>query len=164
MNTIAKKLEAQFDVSFRMLLSLIEVCPDALWHERVGGFRFWQQVLHALCGAAYWLRLDSATFSEPFPERRLFPELDCESEGSVSKQEMRDYAATVAARAGRFFASLDSAAGPETPSHANAELSTFDVATGQIRHLMYHVGHCDALLRERGIACAPWLEVGALAS
>ncbi len=126
MNTLAKKLEAQFDVSLKMLLALIESCPDELWRGKAGGFYFWQQILHVLCGSAFWLRLEGD-------------------------------AATVAVRAGRFFAAAAAAAMPgtglEAPSPAYPGLSRLDVIEGQIRHLMYHVGHCDALLRDRAFAC-----------
>jgi len=162
-NSIVERLGGQFDISFKMLAALIDACPDSLWNEKAGGFYFWQQILHALCGSAFWLRLEGEGFAEPFSERRLFPELDGEPEGRVTKVEMRELADAVASQAQRFFAALPRAS-LDGPSPAFAGLSRLDVIEGQIRHLMYHVGHCDAALRDRGYACAPWLEFGAPAS
>jgi hypothetical protein len=159
MNTLISRLEEQFEASFAMLVAEIEACPDSLWYEMAAGFPFWQQVVHALSGTDHWFGLDDADAERDFAGRRLFPELDGEPEGNMSKGEMREYAETVAAKARRFFAGLEA----EALSRAGAEesqLSKLDIVCTQIRHLMYHAGHCDAALRDRGLRSVEWKEIG----
>ena len=159
MDGITGLIKAQFEVSFAMLADEIEACPDSLWLEKAGGFPIWQQILHALHGAAYWLRPGSEEFPEPFPGRKLYPELDGEAEGSVSKEELLSFAREVESRARRFFSLLRDEE-LQRPSWIEPSARTFDLIAGQLRHLMYHAGHCDSALRERGIATPPWREVG----
>jgi hypothetical protein len=159
MNEITGLLKLQFEASFGMLADEIEACPDSLWLEKAGGFPFWQQILHALHGAAYWLRPEGEEFSEPFPWRKLYPEFDGEAEGPASKEELLSFAREVESRARRLFFLLRDEELPR-PSWIEPSMSVFDVVAGQLRHLMYHAGHCDSILRERELATPPWREVG----
>ncbi len=140
-----------------MLMSEIEACPDELWTAKVGGFVFFQQVLHALTGLRFWARPEDLGFDEPFSERRLYPELDGIPEGSVSKEELRAYGASVAEQVESLFEGK-SDEWLFAPCHIDKKVTNFDVIQGQIRHVQYHAGHCDAALRERGIATPDWLE------
>lgn len=152
-----KRLERELGLSVDMLANEIEACPDSLWGERAGGFRFFQQILHALCGLEFWTRTAPAEFKEPFSDRALYPELDGEPEGSATKAELRDYAARVRAQALALVRGQDDA-WLASPSALHGGVSNLDIIVGQIRHLMYHAGHCDAALRERGIRPPEWLE------
>jgi hypothetical protein len=157
MKTATGALEAQFGHSIEMIALEIEACPEELWGRKAGGFPFWQQLLHALCGSLFWLRPSGDGFEEPYPGRRLFPELDGIPEGEVSKAEMRELAESVRSRAARFFAESDDL-GLHQPCPAYPGISRLEAICGQLRHLMYHAGACDAALRERGFAAVDYLE------
>ncbi len=157
MSPIASRLKLHLDLSLRMLMNEIEACPDDLWAAKAGGFPFFQQVLHALTGLHYWARPEGLGFEEPFAERKLYLELDGVPEGAASKEELRAYGASVARQAESFFEGKDDE-WLFSPCHINPKINNFDVVQGQIRHLQYHAGHCDAVLRERGLAAPDWLE------
>lgn len=157
MNRTVFRLKLHLDLSLRMLMNEIDACPDDLWGEKAGGFPFFQQVLHALTGLRYWARSEGFGFEEPFAERKLYPELDGVPEGLASKEELRSFGASVARQVESFLEGEDDE-WLFSPCSIHPKLTNFDVIQGQIRHLQYHSGHCDAALRERGIAAPDWLE------
>ncbi len=157
-NGLLRIVETQLDLSLRMVEGEIEACPDALWNEKAGGFVFWQQILHALTGTLYWTREEGTLFEEPFKDREVFPELEAPPKGSVAKEELRDLAGRVRSQVGRLLAGRDDS-WLAAPCGAYGGITNADALLGQVRHLMYHAGHCDSALRERGEAATEWLEV-----
>ena len=72
MNEIVKMLKVQYDDSYKMLKSIVEICPDELWRADNNGLPVWNNVVHALIGSDFWLRLDyKADFGSSFclPEK-----------------------------------------------------------------------------------------------
>jgi len=45
------------------------------------------------------------------------------------------------------------------PSDIYIKISNMDVILMQIRHLQYHVGHCNSILRERGAEAVDWIDL-----
>lgn len=150
-------MKAQLDLSFRMIESGIESCPEGLWNAKAGGFVYWQQILHCLAGLLYWMRGEGAEFEEPFKEREAYPELEKDPVGSVSKSEMRELAERARETIAAFFAGKDDG-WLLLPSPIYGKITNADTAFGQIRHVMYHVGHCDSARRERGLEAVAWEE------
>jgi hypothetical protein len=140
-----------------MLENLIEECPDEVWNIKAGGFVFWQQILHTLTGTNFWMRQLGDNFTEPFSERKVYPELDNEPIGNVTKEEVLEYKEQVKNLCTLFFENKDDAWILEN-SHIYDKISNMDVALGQIRHIQYHIGHCDSILRERGLRAAEWID------
>ncbi len=150
-------MRKQLELSLGMIEGEIEACPDTLWNEKAGGFVFWQQILHALTGTLYWTRTSPGGFTEPFCDREVYPELDGDPVGRVTKEEMLGLAGETRKAVEAFLAGKDDA-WLLAPNAIYAKISNADVAIGQIRHLMYHAGHCDSALRERGNSATEWLE------
>lgn len=60
------ELKAQFRATAKMLTTVMEKCPDELWHEKFGQFCFYEECFHALC------YLDLLTQEwKPFSEERF---------------------------------------------------------------------------------------------
>jgi hypothetical protein len=154
---LTTSLKRDLELAFEMVTSQIDVCPDSLWTEKAGGFCFWQQILHALTGALYWTHDPAQGFEEPYKEKNLFIELDGEPEGSVTKDELREVARKARAQIAALFAGRDDS-WLSQPSLLYDKVSNADIVLGQIRHLMYHSGHCDSALRDRNLSASPWLE------
>lgn len=157
MDSLIKTAKTQFFLSFAMLENLIEQCPDEVWDIKAGGFVFWQQLLHALTGTDFWMRQPEGGFSEPFSDRKVYPELDHVPEGRITKDEMIELKNTVKTLCEGFFEGRDDGWITQ-PSWIYDKISNLDVVFGQIRHIQYHVGHCDGILRERGLAAGEWLD------
>jgi hypothetical protein len=144
-------------VSLTMLDRQIEICPDEIWGLAAGGFQFWQQVFHALTGAMFWTRPHGREFVEPHDDRKLFPELDGEPEGALSRSELSELSTEVRAQIATLLADRTDA-WLKQPSWIYDKVLNFDVLVGQIRHLQYHVGHCNSILRENDAPAAEWLD------
>ena len=61
MNEIVKMLKVQYCDSYKMLKSVVGICPDELWKAYNNGLPVWNNVVHALIGSDFWLRLDYET-------------------------------------------------------------------------------------------------------
>ena len=157
MNSIIKTCRTQFFVSFLILEKLIEQCLEDIWNIKAGGFVFWQQILHALTGANFWMRQLDSTFSEPFADRKVYPELDHDPEGKITRDEMVKYKDAVKILCESFFEGKDDAWLVE-PSVLYDKISNLDIVFMLIRHTQYHVGHCDSILRERGLRAVEWVD------
>ncbi len=157
MNSIIKTNKTQFFLSFSMLENLIEECPDKVWNIKAGGFVFWQQILHTLTGTNFWMRQTESNFTEPFSERKVYPELDNEPIGNVTREEMLEYKELVKNLCIKFFEKKDDVWLLEY-SHIYDKISNMDVVIGQIRHIQYHIGHCNSILRERGLKAVDWID------
>lgn len=88
MNNLIRTIKTQFFLSFSMLENLIAECPDEVWNIKAGGFVFWQQIIHTLAGTNFWMRGPESNFTEPFSERKIYPELDNEPVGNVTREEI----------------------------------------------------------------------------
>jgi hypothetical protein len=146
-----------FQVSFTMMENIIAQCPDELWNEKKGGYVFWQQIFHALTGVNFWMRLNNEQFVEPFSERKLYPELEQEPESHLSRSELLEYKEQVKSIANDFFDGRDDH-WLYQGSAAYNKVKNIEIIYMQIRHLQYHVGHCNCILRENGYQAVEWLE------
>lgn len=156
-DSIVRICKAQFFQAFTMMENMIEQCPEEIWSIKAGGFVFWQQILHTLSGSNYWMRQPGSTFEEPFADRTVYPELDGEPVGRISREEMTVYKDYVKDLCRDFFEGKDDSWLAE-PSGIHDKISNLDVMLLQIRHIQYHVGHCNSILRDRGLEAVDWIE------
>lgn len=158
-NVMLNALKNQFYISFSMLEKMVEACPDELWNRKLSGFVFWQQLIHAFAGSCGWLREEkpeSAPFSE-FGEKRVYPEFERDPEIILPKIEVVKYINETRRIAEQWFAGKDDD-WLKLPNKLISGITNMDMAVGQIRHLMYHTGHCDAILRDNGIQPAKYID------
>lgn len=150
-------IERQFFLCLDSMKNLISHSPDEIWNMKRGGFVYWQQILHAITGSLFWLRTERQEFIEPFSELKVYPELEKDPENTLSKQQLAGLLQDLYTTATRFFNEIDSSA---LLSHSvlYEKITNLDVVLGQIRHLQYHIGHCESILRDTGIQDIPWIE------
>ena len=154
---ILDSTKRHFDLSFEMLERMISQCPDEIWNEKHGGFVFWQQLLHAFCGINFWMRQKKEAFVEPFEGRRLYPELDQEPEDEINKEELIRYKEEVKVICQSFFEGKnDEWLGQASVIYS--KISNIDIVFMQIRHIQYHVGHCNSILRGLGHEAVEWID------
>ena len=145
-------MKRHFDPSFEMLERLIDGCPDEVWPG------IWQQVYHTLFGIQFWFRLEGLDVQPPDWGRNVSPELDCQSGDCLTKDELRDYAAKMRAKAEVFFqASRDRLF---EPCVIYGKITNADVVMMQVRHFQYHVGDCNSILGSQGGQTVEWLGYG----
>jgi hypothetical protein len=143
-----------------MLKNLIHLVPEEQWNTDYNGVPMWKQVYHVVYYIDYWLRLkyDESEFRCVIFDERISPELNIHTDGdlSITRTQMADYLEKIHIKTEQFFQALqdeDLAA----PIISGVENYTYlDVITGQIRHIMYNIGYCNALLREQKLPEADW--------
>ncbi len=156
-SSINKSVKIHFDLSFEMLEKMISKCPDELWDKKLSGFVFWQQILHALTGVEYWMRQAGEEFVEPFAERKLYPELENDPEGNITKAELTEYKNKVKVVCSRYFEGRNDEWLGE-PSAICGTINNIDIVFMLTRHVQYHVGHCDSILRDRNYEAVEWVD------
>lgn len=157
MDLMLVHIKKHVDLSFSMLVGEIDACPDDIWNAKGGGFVFWQQLLHALTGILFWMRPEKISFQEPFSERRVYPELEKPPEGYISKDEMRSFGEKVGTQLESFFRGKDDGWLTEKCA-VYPKILNIDVTAMQIRHIQYHVGHCNGILRDRNYRAVDWID------
>jgi hypothetical protein len=145
-------LKRHFDPSFEMLERLIDGCPDDLW------LRIWQQVYHTLFGIEFWFRLEDGEVKPPDWGKDVSPELDYQPGDHLTRNELRDYAAKMRAKAEAFFQAICDR--PFGPCAIYDKITNADVVMMQVRHFQYHIGDCNSILGSRGVRAVEWLGYG----
>ena len=135
-------------------LALVEAditnCPDNLWDEKCGGDPYWEQLYHTLCGIYFTLnfpddpaptlplsgdagRLNGANISEPHGKEVVLKFLE------DTKKYLSSY-----------FKRLDDSMLYAEKEFYGQKLPLLAILAMASGHIMYHVGVCDAALREKG--------------
>lgn len=151
---IVQSLEGNIRHAFNLLDKFVEVCPEDLWAQKFGGWPVWQQVYHALSALDFFIRpLDAPEEAPPFGEKEAG--LDISAAAAAGKAQLKAYAQKMYQQADAYIASLDDAALAQSHTGLAARLgmpSTHaDALCLMAAHTLYHLGGCDAALRERGL-------------
>jgi len=151
-------LKNQFFLSFSMLEKIIEICPDELWNKKISGFVFWQQLVHTFSGIHGWLREEKPEVIPSFPTfngKSIYPEFENDPEIMLTKAEIKNLCNETKETAEKWFEGKDD---DWLKKPLFNKLTNFDNTTCQLRHLMYHIGHCEAIFREHGIKTGDYLD------
>ena len=148
-----------FEHAYRLMIQFIEVCPEHIWVESFGGWPVWQQIYHALGS------LQPMTMGEgDTPEPGLYPPavgtFEVIPDHAPAKKDVLDYAARMKAKADAYISGLRDADLPapnqglssrmkaRNIDHVFSHAQTLSLLAG---HLLYHLGSCDAALRQHGL-------------
>lgn len=154
-NPIIETCRSEFERMFTRVKKFIEVCPDDLWAGKSGGFYVWQQVYHTLAHFEFFSsRENEAPHPLPFP----MPVIMFESAVvpfAPSKTEMLVFAEEMASRARAYMDNLSPyeifAPNPAFSAIVERPVNHLVGLIKFTAHTAYHLGCCDALLRERGL-------------
>ncbi|MCL2124287.1 MAG: DinB family protein [Desulfovibrionaceae bacterium] len=150
---------AAFEHAYGLMAQFIEVCPEDVWAEKFGGWPVWQQVYHALGACQFFVLQDGE-----IPEQGLYPpevnSLQSTPSAAPLKKDVLAYAARMKATVDAYLHALRDADLPGVNQgltarmvslgkpHALSHSQTLVMLAG---HILYHLGSCDAALRERGL-------------
>jgi|GEM_PF-913039 hypothetical protein len=149
----------QFDSSYQMLETLVEVCPDDIWYDRFNGIPFWYQVYHTAYFVDYWFRdhYTQGEFRSMEFDERIPPEFEHEIDPglSISREDMREYIARIHIKTARILGLWDDAALGRLLEGQDG-YTRLDVVMTQNRHIMYNIGYLNGILRSRGAGESDW--------
>lgn len=151
---VVKAMKGPVEMSFTLLDKFIDACPDDLWVEKKGGWPVWQQVYHAIGAVYLFIEAPGQTAPPPLVSPGVGALSEVASE-AVGKAEIKAALNGAKALADKFLAGLDDGdlSKLNEPLFAKAKLKMSLAGTVSMLggHTLYHLGSCDAALRERGL-------------
>ena len=153
---IVTSLQGSFAHSFSLLQKFIEVCPEDVWQKKFGGWPVWQQVYHSLaCIDFFVMELEGQALKGLFgPGLGNVGNFEHTPDTGPSKAAMLEYAVLAKGKADAYIAALSDAELPKKNEGFSTRISmdmthasTLSILGG---HILYHLGSCDAALREQG--------------
>lgn len=151
---LVKHVSQHFYVSFEMLKNHIDNCPDNVWNKKHGGYIFWQQLLHAFEGVLYWMR--NSAYDSSLINPLYHADLENTSELCISKNELNIIVKSIEKQVSNFLKDVNDE-WLSKQSYVKEEMLNIDVIINQMRHIQYHVGHCNCILRELNVNAVNWI-------
>lgn len=151
---ITQSLEGGIMHSFALVNEFIKVCPEKVWGQKFGGWPVWQQLYHAFTAVDFFLRpADAPAEKNPFDD--AFGDLKQSAPEAPAKELVKDYVEKAQAKVREYIAGLDDAALSAKNEGISARMGRDMNHAGTLAliasHTMYHLGSCDAALRENGM-------------
>ena len=159
-NPLLASARGQLLSSYQMLETLVDVCPDEIWQGVYGEVPFWYQVYHTAYFVDYWFREDRS--GADFPSLRFDPRIPPEFEwipsqdAYLSRETMRVYLRLIRQKLIRIFAVLTDSDLAQPAFAQEPQVTLLDAIFSQARHIMYNVGYCNGILRERNLEESDW--------
>lgn len=152
---IIQSQRSNFDFAFSLLERFIDICPDAIWETRFGGWPVWQQAYHALTSIEFFILAPDRQ-----PSAALAPgevgSLAAVGGAPVARERMKAFAADMKNAADAYLDGLADSSLACKAEGASLRMGR-DVTHAMViillaGHILYHLGSCDAALREQGRA------------
>jgi hypothetical protein len=150
---LLNSLKSNIIQSISMLDKIIENCPSDLWDKKVSGYVFWQQLVHTFAGMYGWLRDDKLEVIPPFSTfngKNIYSEFENDPEITLTKEEVIGLFNETKETVEKWFYCKDDD-WLKLPFKQYNKWTNLENTVGQISHVMYHIGHFDAIFRENGI-------------
>lgn len=156
LHEIVSALKAPIDQSFGMLNQFIDVCPENIWVETSGGWPIWQQVYHTVTAVGFF-----AAPANAGPPQTLVDEQFCALRAKapdnivITREEMKKALAQALQDIEALLANLNDSElttrNEGLYARAKFELTMAGTLSMLAGHTLYHLGSCDAALRNHGI-------------
>lgn len=153
-NEVLGGLKGSIDMSFKLLGDFIEVCPEDIWAETSGGWPVWQQVYHLLTAVDFFLDAPDAPEAAYLAPGEI-SSLRVKAENTVGKPEIKVVFTNAVEKTNACLAGLTDASLMEQNKglqvRAQMEMNMAGTLSMLAAHTLYHLGSCDAALRNHGI-------------
>lgn len=151
---ITQSLEGNILHAFNLMEHFVEVCPEDIWADSFGGWPIWQQVYHSFAAMGFFLRgVDAPEETPPFGT--VESSLRVVATRVTGKAELKGYIAQTKGMAAAYAAALDDGVLNLPNEGFSARMNKTITHAGTLSliaaHTMYHLGSCDAALRQRGL-------------
>lgn len=152
---IVQAAQGPFERAYSLLMEYTDVCPEEIWAEKNGGWPVWQQIAHAVWVLDLFVCGDGETML-PAPFEADVARFNAQGGAVVGRAAMKKYAAEVKSRVDAWFARLTDAdlsgTNAALSKKIGRDLSYMATVIMLASHSSYHLGSCDAALRDHGLA------------
>jgi hypothetical protein len=142
--------------SINLLTKLVDLCPDNLLNAKTGGWPLWQHVIHAISTVDFFLPFGEP-LSLPEPLTPAVAHLSEVGSAPPSRAAILDFIQKGKQKAAAYAASLTDSDLAQPNDKLRAFNLNWSIARSLVSiasHCQYHLGHGDALLRDKGHAGA----------
>jgi hypothetical protein len=151
----AQSLRQNFVHAWGLLEQFIKVCPEHIWVQTFGGWPIWQTVYHALVTIEFFVRQKGDPRYDLPCSREAGSLNEVHTGPAVSREEMLRMHGDLKAVALSYMDGLTDAGLGELNEGLSARMpspfthaATCSLLAG---HTLYHLGTCDAALRQEGL-------------
>lgn len=148
-------LEMKSSLDFALSLSekFLSICPENIWKKQFGGWPVAQQFYHGVqVVGVFGSMVCGESFADPCPEAGQLAQKGGPQASLAQARELLDNAKALADKMATSLQDADLLAKNEGASQMMGR-DTTNGAVVQLMasHLLYHLGSCDAALREEGL-------------
>lgn len=151
---IVEALKGPIDQSFNFLARFIDTCPDNIWAEKNGGWPVWQQIYHSLGAVDFFVNASGEEGSPPLISADEAG-LRKVSETTIGQAEIKSAWQAAKEKVDKYVAGLTDADLTKRNDglYERAKMEMSHAATLSLlgAHGLYHLGGCDAALRNHGL-------------
>lgn len=151
---ITQSLAGNVQHAFALVNQFIKVCPEEIWGKKFGGWPVWQQLYHPFASIDFFLRPAGAAEEPPLFQSGV-AELKTTLPEAPAKVLIEEFFAKVQKRVDDYIAGLDDAALAQKNEGLSQRFNRDVTHAGTVAliasHTMYHLGSCDAALREHDL-------------
>lgn len=155
-HAIVNALKEPVNMSFGMVRQYIDICPENIWVETSGGWPVWQQVYHIISAVNFFTAEANAV-----PSAALVEEKYCALQAAappavvITREDMQAALAQALQDIEALTGALDdtqlTARNEGFYQRAGMEITMAATLAGLASHALYHLGSCDAALRNHGL-------------
>ena len=155
-HTIVTALKEPINQSFGMISQYIDVCPENIWVEKSGGWPVWQQIYHLITAVAFFTSAPDVQ-----PAKTLVEEKYCglraaaPSEVVITREEMKVALTQALQDIDALVANLEDSDLTSRNEGVYTRIGMEFTMAGTLvllaSHTQYHLGSCDAALRNHGL-------------
>lgn len=150
-----ESLKGTFSYSWSLLEKFIDVCPEDLWVKKFGGWPIWQNVYHAIGSIDFFVLQEGDKPTQAMFSHTVSSLSEVATGPVPTRQDLKAVMAELKKTADKYFDGLGDAQlkdGNEGLSQRMPSPWTNAATCAMLAaHTMYHLGICDAALRERGL-------------
>lgn len=151
---LVQSLEGNVLHAFALAEEFLRVCPENIRDKKFGGWPVWQQLFHPFASIDFFVRPEGAA-EEAGPFAPGVGELKETPAEPAAKLVLEDFISKAQDKVRKYIDSLDDAALGQKNAGLSARMGrdfTHAATLALIAsHTMYHLGCCDAALREHGL-------------
>jgi uncharacterized damage-inducible protein DinB len=157
-HNILDTFRERFDSIYGFLEKAADLTPDALWEKRIGGFYYWQQLVHVFGTIdSFCKEADAAPTQTRYNSDIV--RLIKDGETAPTRAELLELARQMTATAHAYFERLTDedlfAGNSARTQRMGRDVSHLEALITLVAHGMYHVGICSMELRNLGIKDLP---------
>ena len=152
MENLISTFLGSFDMNFNLIKINIDNATDEVWEDKCGGDFYWEQIYHSLLSILHMLPIDEKTYNLPIKNAGMMD--GSKTDDDHSKEVMLKMLDTCKSHVHEYMKYIEEKDLFEEIETMGMRMTRSAFIILAISHQMYHIGVCDASLREHDLKSA----------